>query len=213
MLRRFRRRTEPAEPTVDRELESLDATVRKAEPGLEAELANRAGDLCLQVGQRGRALRYFGRAIDANLKAGRVDAAGAICRKVLRVKPDVVRAHCTLAWLVIGKQHVHDARREIDLYVSAGMAAGQAPLMRVQLREMARVSEKLREHLADCLREVGDDEGAREVRSWVDDPDAAPAPPDSEDRWAAVVRAALQGPDELLLGTDSVQPKDTPARS
>jgi hypothetical protein len=213
MLRRFRRRAEPVDPAVDRELESLEADVRRAEPGLEAELANRAGDLCLQVGQRGRALRYFGRAIDANLRTGRVDAAGAICRKVLRVKPDVVRAHCTLVWLAIGKQHLHDARRELDLYVGAGLAAGQSPLLREQLREMARVADELREQLAAHLRELGDEAGAAEVLGWAEDPDSAPAMPSSEDRWAAVVQAALRGPDELLLGTDSVQPPDSRAKS
>jgi tetratricopeptide (TPR) repeat protein len=212
MLRRFRsQRPEGQEPTgVDLELQSLERESRAALPGLEAQALNRAGDLCLQVGQRARAFRYFGRAIDSNLRAHRFDAAAAICRKLLRIAPETVRARCTLAWLSIGKGHVHDAQREVTEYVLAARKAGQGAVARRQLLEMARVAQarEFRALLAIQLQDVGDPAAAEEILAWLEEPDQAPPPLDGEERWARVVSAALMGPDELLLGTGALRRRD-----
>ena len=57
---------------------------------------NRAGDLCLRAGDRVRALRYYGRAIDALLGDGQPEAARGVANKIIRVHPDAIRTLCTL---------------------------------------------------------------------------------------------------------------------
>lgn len=211
MLRRFRsQRSEDRPSGVDRELQSLEQEARTALPGFEAQALNRAGDLCLQVGQRARAFKYFGRAIDSNLRAHRFDAAAAICRKLLRIAPDTVRARCTLAWLSIGKGHLHDAQREVTDYVLAARKAGQGSVARRQLLEMARIAQarEFRALIAIQLQDVGSPDAAEEILAWLEDSEQAPPALDPDERWARVIEAALMGPDELLLGTGLLRRRD-----
>ena len=90
----FRNLRDPSgpEPGLDKRLQSLEQQADIALPGFDAQFFNRAGDLCVESGDRPRALHYYGRAIDAYLRAGRYNAGGAVCRKLLRVSPGAVRA-------------------------------------------------------------------------------------------------------------------------
>src|SRR2546421_12372724 len=92
-----------AEPNLERQLKALEAQADEAMPGFGAQFLNRAGDLCLEARLNRRALVYYGKAIDSYLHGGRYDPAAAVCRKLLRVSPHSVRAHCTLAWLALGE--------------------------------------------------------------------------------------------------------------
>ncbi len=182
-------------PGLEKRLQSLEQQADIALPGFDGQFFNRAGDLCAESGDRPRALHYYGRAIDAYLRAGRYNAGGAVCRKVLRVSPGAVRARCTLAWLSIGKGLLGDARREIDEYVEAAVAAGEASLARRQLRLMAEASPDrgLRSVLADHLVKLGDPEEARRIAAAEPEETVEEA----EALWSRVVRAALMGPDDL----------------
>ena len=214
-LRRFGRRGDDSENSLERELAALETEAGRAVPGYEAQFLNRAGDLCLGAGQRSRALGYYGRAIDHCIVAGRYDAAAGICRKLLRISPRAVRTRATLAWLALGKGHYGDARREIDEYVKAATRADEGRRAARQLAMMAQATldpdlrRMLAEHLAR-LREAADAQhiirdlaSGRDVRTM-------PSPEQQEKVWAQVLHAALMGPRELDAAADSVHhPPDT----
>ena len=179
---------------LEKQLKSLVQQAEVALPGFDAQFFNRAGDLCVEAQDRDRALGFYGRAIDAYLRAGRYNAAGAVCRKLLRISPGSVRARCTLAWLSIGKGLLGDAQWEVDEYVDAAVAAGQADLAARQLRMMADATydPELRALLADHLHQLGDDSAPSVVQMPDEDEREEP-----EALWSRVLRAALMGPEDL----------------
>ncbi len=188
---------------LDNQLEELERQAADAVPGFGAQFLNRAGDLCVDAGRFDRGLNYLGRAIDMYLHAGRWDAAAAVCRKLLRVSPHAVRAHCTLAWLAIGKGHAGDVRQEIHDYVEAAQSAGPADVAMAK-KQLARMAEaifvaEVLEGLAEELWQLGDHDGARRVGLRMKEMLAAPrvSPQQQERTWTTVLRAALMGPREL----------------
>jgi predicted Zn-dependent protease len=185
------------EPGLEKRLRSLEQQAEVALPGFDAQFFNRAGDLCVEAKERHRALGYYGRAIDAYLRAGRYNAAGAVCRKLLRISPGAVRARCTLAWLSIGKGLLSDAQSEVDEYVQAAVDAGQADLALQQVRMMADATfdSDLRALLAGHLHKLGDPEAAERVVA-VGATDSQPRE-EAEALWSRVLRAALMGPEDL----------------
>jgi tetratricopeptide (TPR) repeat protein len=185
------------DPGFEQQLKSLEQQAEVALPGFDAQFYNRAGDLCLEAEDRRRALTYYGRAIDAYLRAGRYNAAGAVCRKLLRISPGSVRARATLAWLSIGKGLLSDAQWEVDEYVEAAMAAGRTDLAKRHLRLMAGATynEELRALLADHLRKLGDTESADRIMAEV--PTPAEQREEAEAPWSRVLLAALMGPEDL----------------
>lgn len=188
------------DPGLDKRLKSLEQQAETALPGFDAQFFNRAGDMCVEAQDRGRALGYYGRAIDAYLRAGRYNAAGAVCRKLLRIAPNAVRARCTLAWLSIGKGLLSDAQWEVDEYVQAAVDAGQGDLALTQIRMMAEATynPELRALLADHLHKLGDSEAAGRV---MDSAELANEPrEEAEALWSRVLRAALMGPDDMRQG-------------
>jgi predicted Zn-dependent protease len=195
----FRHLRESGNPEsgLDDQLKSLEQQAEVALPGFDAQFYNRAGDLCVEAQDRQRALSYYGRAIDAYLRAGRYNAAGAVCRKLLRVSPGSIRARSTLAWLSIGKGLLSDAQWEVDEYVEAAVAAGRADLARAHLRMMADATynPELRTLLAEHLRKLGDTANAEAIMAADPVPEAARE--EAEALWSRVLRAALMGPEDL----------------
>lgn len=185
------------EPGFEKRLQSLEQQAEIALPGFDAQFFHRAGDLCADA-REDRAVSYYGRAIDAYLRAGRYNAAGAVCRKLLGISPGAVRARCTLAWLSIGKGRLSDAQRDVDEYVRAAVAAGDADLAREQLRMMAEAihDRSLRSLLADHLQQLDDSETAERMRADPGDRDEGEA----EALWSRALRAALMGPEDLRGG-------------
>jgi tetratricopeptide (TPR) repeat protein len=196
----FRHLRDSPEPDrgLEKQLRSLEQQAEVALPGFDAQFYNRAGDLCVEAQNRSRALTYYGRAIDAYLRAGRYNAAGAVCRKLLRVSPGSVRARATLAWLSIGKGLLSDAQWEVDEYIEAASAAGRMELARKHLRMMAdsTYNMDLRALLASHLRSLGDAEAAERIME--ENPAAGAAQrEEAEALWSRVLRAALMGPEDL----------------
>lgn len=189
---------------LDRRLiDQLDDLERKAEhahgPGGAATYLNQAGDLCLNAGRVADALGYYGKAIDTHVQADRFDAAGAVCRKVIRTHPAVVRARCTLAWLALGSGREADAREHAHHYLSAADHAGREMLALLQVRRMVTIaeSEELRLYLGEALIDLGDESTADHLigrvlreRNALD----TPIHIDAEERWGTARRAVLQGP-------------------
>lgn len=187
---------------LERELEMLESQAKTASPGYETQFLNRAGNLCVEAGQPQRALSFFGRAIDAYLESGRFSAAEVLCRKVLKIAPNAVRARCTLAWLSLGKGFRSETDQELEEYVHAAERAGKESLAAKQLMMMAQATPnpELRERLAEYLLELGAEEESDRVYGMVfSERNAlrAPAVADEGKLWANLLRAALMGPQEL----------------
>ncbi|HUF50712.1 MAG TPA: hypothetical protein VMN60_07765 [Longimicrobiales bacterium] len=171
-------------------------------PGANAGYMNEAGDLCLTSGDVMRALDYFGLAIDAHVRADRFTAAMALCRKVLRIQPEVVRARCTLAWLSIGNGFEGDACSWIGGYVDAAERVGRERLAVSQLRRMGELAtgEQLRMLVGERLLALGDDRTADHIFGiafGTRNGTIREALSDHQQRWSWARRAALLGPREL----------------
>lgn len=211
MAQLFRGRPDTsAKPQLERDLKTLEDQARRASPGYETQFLNRAGNLCVEAGLPARALGYFGRAIDAYLESGRFSAAEVLCKRVLQIAPDAVRARCTLAWLSIGKGYRGGSgpAREIAEYVDAAKNAGKDQLAVKQLVMMAEAAPipDLRQILAEHLLDLGDDAEADRLFGAAFAERNGLRPPVAEDEgklWASLLRAALMGPQEL---------RDQPAR-
>jgi tetratricopeptide (TPR) repeat protein len=147
-------------------LRSMEARAKQAEyPDQRARILNLAGDLCFDAGERERALGYYGRAIDVNVAHHEYSAAVAICQKIVRLTPEVVRARCTLAWMAIARGLIHEAQTRVEDYKVAADHAGQARLARAHLLMMAEVIDNrdLLVTIAEALIELGDSENADRV--------------------------------------------------
>jgi hypothetical protein len=168
-----------------------------------ASALNQAGDACERAGEVALALEYYGQAIDANVKADRFTPAMALCRKVMRVAPNVVRARCTLAWLAIGNGFERDAITLLGEYVSAAQRARCGALAVAQLRRMSEVATgaELRLALEAHLRALGDDAtadrlAAESLAACADTSQNGDASV-SNARWTTARRGALLGPRDL----------------
>jgi hypothetical protein len=206
MSQLFRGRGSERKRGLDAELRQLEDQARTASPGYETQFLTRAGNLCVDAGQPARALGYFGRGIDSYLESGRFSAAEVLCRRVLQIAPQAVRARCTLAWLALGKGFETATRAAIGEYVRAAEDAGQQMLAGKQLVMMAEAtaSVELRRDLAEHLLRLEQDEKAERVfgqlfaeRNGL----RMPPPTDEGKLWGKLLRAALMGPKEL---TDQV---------
>jgi hypothetical protein len=187
---------------LDQELAILEQQAQAASAGYETQFLNRAGNLCVEAGQPQRALTYFGRTINAYLESGRFSAAEVLCRRVLRIAPDAVRARCTLAWLSLGNGYGPDTERELEEYVRAARRAQKEDLTTKQLLLMARAapSVELRERVAEHLVQLGSVAEADQVYALVLKERNGLLPPrvaDEGELWAKLLRAALMGPQEL----------------
>jgi tetratricopeptide (TPR) repeat protein len=176
------------------DLERIEEELKKLGHGYEAaRLLNRAGDLYLVKGDRQAALKRYGDAIDAYLQSGEYDNAMAVCRKIIRVVPEVIRTRRTLAWLCLGKGFLEIAREHIEAYTKASIESGLEALAVQHLLLMGQYVERpdFRAFLGDKLAELGDEQAARRVREGAASESVRAA------GWTPVVFAAMLTPDEL----------------
>lgn len=177
---------------LDRVIAALETRAREAEfPDEQGRLLNLAGDISFDGRQRERALAFYGGAIDVYLGAGMYDPALSICRKIVQLTPEVVRARCTLAWLALSRGLFQEARERVADYGHAAAKAGRGRLARGHLRMMAEVaeSEEVLEAVAEALLELGDVQGADRVYGLVygHTPRDPSLPQDPGERWRLVV--------------------------
>ena len=127
---------------------------------------NRAGDLCMHAKENERALKYYGRAIDAYLHDGHPELARGVAQKLIREYPDAVRTYCTLTWLDLGLGYLADARTHVGGYVAAARRAGREDLAVRHVQRMARtvIDVGFLEAAATALQDLGDGAAARELR-------------------------------------------------
>jgi tetratricopeptide (TPR) repeat protein len=181
------------------DLERIERELEKLGHGYEAaRLLNRAGDLYLVKSDRERALKRYGEAIDAYLQSGEYDNAMAVCRKIIRVVPEVIRTRRTLAWLCLGKGFLEIAREHVEAYVQASKEAKLELLAVQHLLLMSQYVDRadFREFLAGQLTELGDERAADRVREGKARDGVRAA------GWTPVVFAAMLTPDDLRHAAD-----------
>lgn len=186
------RRTSASRAALRRQIERIEKCADPADVTTLARLWNRLGTMAESEGDP-EALACFGRAIDAYLEAGYFDAAAAMCRRLIRLHPEVVRARCTLAFLSIGRRHLGDAVQEITEYTMASKRTGTERLAVSRLRMMgeATADPGVRRRIAGALAELGDEEGRDEMLVPIDEAT------DDGKRWERLLAVALLNRQEL----------------
>ena len=202
----FSRRKESPRGSLADELAEVERKAAVEQQHIQARLFNQAGDLCAKHDDMGRAKVYYGRSIDAYLDSGYFEAAAALCRKLIRCAPEVIRARATLAVLYLGKKLVESAQYEIDLvedYIRAARHAGDEQLLVYRLRVMVDATEnqELRVLIGQRLLELGDGEWGRKILHGIyREINGLAEPPqlDAGEQWDRLLRAATMTPNDLV---------------
>jgi hypothetical protein len=189
-------------------LDAIEKRASSQDRHIQARLYNQGAELCQSAGDTAGAKIYCGRAIDAYLEAGYFGAAAAMCRKLIRLAPDVIRARATLAVLYLGKKLVEDSAFEVELvedYIRAAKQEGDEQLLIHRLRVMAHATanQELRVLIAQRLLELGDgDVGRRILHRIYREINGLIEPPqlDAGEQWERLQRAALMTPQQLTGG-------------
>jgi hypothetical protein len=178
---------------LDQQLATLEREARAAPDQAKGPLYNRVGDLCAAARRKVPAVRNYGHAVDAYLASGYVGPAAAMCRKILRIAPEAVRTHCTLACLAAHEGHMDEARRSITRFVEASLITHTEKLGVARLRLVAAAvhDEGLRRHIAESLGELGDPLGQERILAGLAEADPEPY------AWERLLKAAALDPDEL----------------
>ncbi|MDH5760437.1 MAG: hypothetical protein OEZ65_12685 [Gemmatimonadota bacterium] len=147
----------------------LEREFGKARPGFQGTPLNRAGDLCHRAGDRERALKYYGRAIDLFLDDGQREAARGVANKLIRIHPQAVRTLATLTWLDLAAHHEATAIGHVQAYVKAARKAGQEARAREEIFEMAAIApyRGFLEAVAEGLDELGQATAGNKIRQWI----------------------------------------------
>ncbi len=174
------------------QLAELEAAAESARLGFRGKPLNQAGDVCLKAGDRERAVRYYGRAIDALLEDERPEGARGVANKIIRIHPAAIRTLSTLTWLDLAARHLASALTHLRAYSEAAQRGDQQLRAGVEIIEMARVV-PLHEFLnaaGEALGLLGLDELASQVNGWAADGGSPDAISDQEELSAYCVRAA-----------------------
>ncbi|CAN5636570.1 hypothetical protein BH23GEM10_BH23GEM10_02520 [soil metagenome] len=182
---------------VRRLVETLQvAALQSTFPGDAAAPLNKAGDLLLQSGDLRGALELYGSAVDSMIEADRQEAAAALCRKIIRTAPDVVRARCTLAWLAIGAGFSGELATRLVEYIAAAEGSGRQDFARQEVRRMGEHSSPhgIRLILGEFMLALGDDAAADELLGAVYRERNTGVKPDidAQECWGQVRSALLE---------------------
>lgn len=167
------------------------------DPLIAARLWNRLGTLA-HAENDASALVYFGRAIDNYLESGYFDATAALCRRVIRLYPEVVRARCTLAFLSIGRRNLGDAVQEITEYTMAAKRSHTElyAIPRLRLMAQATPDANVLRCIGLALNDLGDSEGREQVQERIRHVPAELLQ-DPGERWERLLAVALLNREQL----------------
>ena len=170
------------------------AALPAASPRKRAFLLKRAGDVCVAMDERRKALGWYGRAVDQLLELGDAAQAALLCRLIVYVQPEAVRARCTLTWIALGTGEDERAAENLAAYVDAARHAGQTALATQQLGWMfaAAPTQPLRERVVAGLRALGEPAHADALAAQLTEAPPAPLPP--AQLWARVLEATIGPP-------------------
>lgn len=173
-------------------IKELEAEAATASHGARWAVFNRMGDAYLKAGDRVRALRHFGKAIDSLLEDDQPEPARAVAKKVIRLHPEAVRTLCTLTWLDLASMKTPTAIESLNAYVEGAKGAEQEHLAIAQILEMARIysHSALMKAAAEALETLGGSREARQVREWAAQGGADTAPKDRKTLCALCLKSA-----------------------
>jgi hypothetical protein len=183
---------ETAEERLEAALKKVVEALPSAPPRQKAILFLRAGDICVSVEERRKALGWYGRAVDQLMELRAADEAARVCRLIVFVQPDAVRARGTLTWIAIGTDQIESALEHLPAYVEAARVAGQNTLAAQQLGWMFEVvtDPTLRSQIVEEMKTLGGAEAAARLAERR----PPPAPLKREQLWAHVLDATVGGP-------------------
>jgi len=186
--------TPPVSGDLEARLTKLEDEAHRAPGGHKGTPLNKAGDVALRGGDRGRALGYYGRAIDTFLEDEQREAARGVANKLIRVHPEAARTLCTLTWLDLGARHMATALLHLRDYLAAVKRVGAEQLGADQIYEMARITpqSEFLTAAADALDALDFGERADEVRQWARDGCSPDACTDEHELAAACLQAAIR---------------------
>ena len=178
---------------LEQQLAALEAEAEEAPLGFQGRPLNRAGDVCLQAGDRDRALRYYGMAIDAFLDDSQPEAARGVANKIIRVHPDAVRTLCTLTWLDLASRHMASAVEDLRLYTEAARKAGREDMSVPHVLRMARLVKDATflEAAEASLRALDAEDEADRVAQWCRAGGSDDALEDGDELLEACFKAAV----------------------
>lgn len=150
-------------------MKELAAEAERASPGARWAVFNRLGDAYLKAGDRTRALRYFGKAIDALLEDGQPEPARAVAKKVVRLHPEAIRTLCTLTWLDLASMKLPEAKVSLARYVKAAKEGKREHLACAQVLEMARLipEPEFLSEVSNALDHLGCSSDSDRVKGWA----------------------------------------------
>jgi hypothetical protein len=177
----------------DRQLKELAAEAERASPGARWAVFNRLGDAYLKADDRLRALRYFGKAIDALLEDDQPEPARAVAKKVIRLHPEAVRTLCTLTWLDLASMKIPSAVASLHEYVAVAKEGRRERLACGQILEMARlVSDPgFLEEVVVALDKLGCDADSAQAKEWAEEGRSPSAPADQKELYVLCLKAAI----------------------
>jgi len=179
--------------SLEERLAELEAQAQKESAGYQGMPLNRAGDLCLEAGDKTAALTYYGRAIDALLEDQQREAARGVANKIIRVHPGAVRTLCTLTWLDLASHHLATALLHLRDYIEGVQRVEMEDLAKDHVMEMARVVPvaEFLDAIADALDHMDWPAEAKRVRAWSAEGGSPAAMSDPEELATYCMYAAV----------------------
>lgn len=179
--------------SAERDLDELAARAERAPSGARWTIFNRLGDAYMKSGDRPRALRYFGRAIDCLLEDDQPEPARAVAKKVIRLHPKAVRTLCTLTWIDLALLRTPAAVATLQRYAHAAREGGTSRLACGQIVEMARLAADRRflDEAFAALQSLGCSVDAAQIREWSEAGGSPGAPADPKEIYSLCLKAAI----------------------
>lgn len=174
-------------------LAELEAQADRAPLGFQGRPLNRAGDVCLQAGDRDRALRYYGLAINSLLDDLQPEAARGVANKIIRVHPAAVRTLCTLTWLDLSARHIATAVQDVALYAEAASNGGRQDMAAPEILAMALLvgDVDFLSAAAEALEVLEATDDAATVTRWAEQGGSGEHIQDNEELASACLQAAI----------------------
>ncbi len=153
-----------------------------------------AGDESVYASAIEEAKVNYGWAIDAFLDARAFEEAIRICRKLIRLSPDVVRTRFTLLFLLVGLGRYEEARPALEEYVRVVQQSGTRSFAIPRLQLLAHVTEDPETNAR--IEEILLGLGAEQLGYSVHTRDHLAAEPVSDpervERWETLLPIALR---------------------